>query len=297
MAADGECSHEIKRCLLFGRKAMTSLDSILNSRDTILLTKVCIVKAMYGCESWTIKTAEHRRIDAFELRCWRRPLRVPWTARRSNQSILKEISPEYSLEGLMLKIKLQNLGHLMWKADSLQKTLMLGKTEDIRRDDRGRDGWTASLTPQTRVWTNYEGWWWTGRPGVLQSMGLQSQTWLRYWTALKPYPIRLKYLPALSQNSSYTWPLYLLPNYGKAPILCLHPHSNHWAQHHCHPISLAKLWSRHLPAQKPKQRKKFTTSTPSFQPSLGHQDLPALPTLHQTEKTTFSRLPPLRPSP
>ena len=119
--ADGECSHEIKRCLLFGRKAMTSLDSILNSRDTILLTKVCIVKAMYGCESWTIKTAEHRRIGAFELRCWRRPLRVPWTARRSNQSILKEISPEYSLEGLMLKLKLQYCGRLLGRADSVER--------------------------------------------------------------------------------------------------------------------------------------------------------------------------------
>jgi len=111
MAADGECSHEIKRCLLFGRKVMTSLDSILNSKDITLLTKVCIVKAIYVCESWTIKKAEHRRIDAFELWCWRRLLRVPCTARRSNQSILKEISPEYSLEGLMLK--LQNFGHLM----------------------------------------------------------------------------------------------------------------------------------------------------------------------------------------
>ena len=133
MAADGECSHEIKRCLLFGRKAMTSLDSILNSRDTILLTKVCIVKAMYGCESWTIKTAEHRRIDAFELRCWRRLLRVPWTARRSNQSILKEISSRCSLERLMLKLKLQCFGHLMQRVDSLEKTLMLGGIGGRRR--------------------------------------------------------------------------------------------------------------------------------------------------------------------
>ena len=113
MAADGECSHEIKRCLLFGRKVMTSLDSILNSKDITLLTKVCIVKAIYVCESWTIKKAEHRRLDAFELWCWRRLLRVPSIARRSNQSILKEISPEHSLEGLMLKLKLQYFGHLM----------------------------------------------------------------------------------------------------------------------------------------------------------------------------------------
>ena len=119
ITADGDCSHEIKRCLLLGRKAMTNLDSILKSRDITLPTKVCIIKAMifpivmYGCESWTIKKAEHRRIDAFELKCWRRLLRVPWTARRSNQSILKEISPDYSLEGLMLKLKLQYFGHLM----------------------------------------------------------------------------------------------------------------------------------------------------------------------------------------
>ena len=133
ITADGDCSHEIKRCLLLGRKAMTKLDSILKSRDITLLTKVCLVKAMvfpvvrYGCESWTIKKAECRRIDAFELWCWRRLLRVPWTARRSNQSILKEISPEYSLEELMLKLKLQYFGHLMKRTDSLEKTLMLGK--------------------------------------------------------------------------------------------------------------------------------------------------------------------------
>ena len=129
MAADGECSHEIKRCLLFGRKVMTSLDSILNSKDITLLTKVCIVKAMYVSESWTIKKAEHRRIDAFELWCWRRLLRVPCTARRSNQSILKEISPGCSLEELMLKLKLQYFGHLMRRTDSLEKILMLEKIE------------------------------------------------------------------------------------------------------------------------------------------------------------------------
>ena len=127
--ADGNCSHEIKRRLLLGRKVMTNLDSILKSRDIILPTKVPIIKAMvipvvmYGCESWTIKKAEHRRIDAFELWCWRRLLRVPWTARRANQSILKEISPEYSLEGLMLKLKLQYFGHLMRRTDSLEKTI------------------------------------------------------------------------------------------------------------------------------------------------------------------------------
>ena len=136
------CSHEIKRLLLLGRKAMTNIDSILKSRDITLPTKVQLVKAMvfpivmYGCEGWTIKKAEHRRIGAFQLWCWRRLLRIPWTARRSNLSILKEISPEYLLEGLMLKLKLQYFGHLMWRTDSLKKTLMLGKIEGRRR--RGR---------------------------------------------------------------------------------------------------------------------------------------------------------------
>ena len=133
ISADGECSHQIKRRLLLGRKVMANLDSILKSREITWPTKVCLVKAMvfpvvmYGCESWTIKNAEHQRIDAFELWCWRRLLRVPWTARRSNQSILKEISPGCSLEGLMLKLKLQYFGHLMQRADSFEKTLMLGK--------------------------------------------------------------------------------------------------------------------------------------------------------------------------
>ena len=139
ITADGDCRHEIKRRLLLGRKVMTNLDSILKSRDVTLPTKVHLVKAMvfpvvrYGCESWTIKKAEHQRTDAFELWCWRRLLRVPWTARRSNQSILKEISSEYSLEGLMLKLKLQSFGYLMRRTDSLEKTLMLGKTEGGRR--------------------------------------------------------------------------------------------------------------------------------------------------------------------
>ena len=133
ITADGDCSHEIKGYLLLGRKAMTNLDSILKSRDITLPTKVCVVKAMffpvvmYGCEIWTIKKAENQRIDAFELWCWKRLLRVLWTARRSNQFILKEISPEYSLEGLMLKLKLQYAGHLMQRTDSLEKTLMLRK--------------------------------------------------------------------------------------------------------------------------------------------------------------------------
>ena len=150
ITVDGDCSYEIERRLLLGRKVMTNLDSILKSRDIILPTKVRLVKAvvfpvvMYGCESWTIKKAEHRRIDTLELWCWRRLLRVPWTARRSNQSILKEISPGCSLVGLMLKLKLQCFGHLMWRADSLEKTLMVGKIEAGEGDDRGWDGWMAS---------------------------------------------------------------------------------------------------------------------------------------------------------
>ena len=144
VTVDGDCSHEIKRHLLLGRKVITNLDSISKSRDITLPTKVHLVKAtvfpvvMYGCENWTIKKAEHRRIDAFELWCWRRLLRVPWTARRSNQSILKEIGPEYSSEGLMLKLKLQYFGHLMQRTDLFEKTLVLGKIEGgRRRDDRG----------------------------------------------------------------------------------------------------------------------------------------------------------------
>ena len=137
ITADGDCSHEIKRCLLLGSKVMTNLDSILKSRDITLPTKVHLLKVMlfpvvtYGCESWTVKKAEHRRIDAFELWCWKRLLSVPWTARRSNQSILKEISPEYSLQGLMLKLKLQYFGHLMRTPDSFEKTL--GKIVGGRR--------------------------------------------------------------------------------------------------------------------------------------------------------------------
>ena len=155
ITADGDCSHKMKRCLLLGRKVTTNLDSILKSRDIILPTKVHLVKAMvfpvvmYGCESWTVKKAEDRRIDAFELWCWRRLLRVPWTARRSSQSILEEISPGCSLEGLMLKLKLQYFGHLMRRVDSLEKTLMLGGIGGRRRRGRQRmrslDGITNSM--------------------------------------------------------------------------------------------------------------------------------------------------------
>ena len=151
ITADGDCSYEIKRRLLLGRKVMTNLDSIFKSRD-ITLPKVCLVKAMifpvvmYGCESWTVKKAEHQRTAAFELWCWRRLLRVPWTARRSNQSILKEISPGSSLEGLMLKPKLQYFGHLIQRADSLEKILMLGKIEGRRRRGRQRMRWLDGIT-------------------------------------------------------------------------------------------------------------------------------------------------------
>jgi len=181
ITADVDCSYEMKRPLLLGRKVITNLDSIFKSRDITSPTKVHLVKAMvfpvvmYGCESWTLKKAEHRRIDAFELWCWRRLLRVPWTARRSNQSILKEISPDCSLEGLMLKLKLQYFDHLMRRADSLEKTLMLGGIGGRRRrgQQRMRYGWMASPTRWTRVWVNSGSWWWTGRPGVVQFMGSQ----------------------------------------------------------------------------------------------------------------------------
>ena len=172
--------HEIKRCLLLGRKVITNLDSIFKSRDITLPTKVRLVKAMvfpvvmYGCESWTVKKAERRRIDALELWYWRRLLRVPWTTRRFSQSILKEISPGCSLEGMMPKLKLQYFGHLMWRVDSFEKTLMLGEIGGRRRRGRQRiHGWMASLTRWAWVWVNSGSWWWTGRPDVLWFMGSQ----------------------------------------------------------------------------------------------------------------------------
>ena len=157
ITAHGDCSYEIKRHLLLGRKVMTNLDSIFKSRDITLPTKVRLVKTMvfpvvmYGCESWTVKRAECRRIDAFELWCWRRLLRVPWTARRSNQSILKETNPGISLEGLILKLKLQYFGHLMWRVDSLEKTLMLGGVGGRRRRGRQRMRWLDGITDSMDV--------------------------------------------------------------------------------------------------------------------------------------------------
>ena len=202
VTADGDCSHEIKRCLLLGRKVMTNLDSILNSRAITLSTKVCLVKAMvlpvvmYGCENWTIKKAERWRIDAFELWCWRRLLRVPWTARRSNQSILKEIRCR-SWKSNTLATWCEELTH--WKRPWCWERLRSGG----EGDDRGWDGWVASLTQWTWVWVNSGSWWWTGRPGMLWFMGSQRVGHDRAtelnWTELKEYEeqifLRVSHLP------------------------------------------------------------------------------------------------------
>ena len=187
ITVDGDCSHEFKRHLLLGRKGMSNLDSILKSRDVSLPTKVHLVKAMvfpvviYGCESWTINKAEHRRHDAFELWCWKRLLGVSWTARRSNQSILREINPEYTLKGLALKLKLQYFGLPMRRADSLEKTLILGKTEGGEEgDDRGWDGWMASTDMSlSKLWEMVKDRdvWHAAGHGVAKS-----QTWLSDWT-------------------------------------------------------------------------------------------------------------------
>ena len=211
ITADGDFSHEFKT--LAPWKESYDQPSILKGRDITLPTKHHLVKAMvfpvvmYGCETWTIKKAEHQRIDAFELWCWRRLLRVPWTARRSNQSILKETSPGCSLEGLMLKLKLQYLGHLMWRADSFEKTLMLGRVEGGKRRGRQRMRWLNGITNTMDmglggfwrwrwVWVNSESWWWTGRPGVLCSWGYKEsdRTERLNWTELKKYTTEEEYI-------------------------------------------------------------------------------------------------------
>ena len=194
---------------------MTNLDSILKSRDITLPTKVHLVKAMvflvfmYGCESWSIQKAEHRRIDAFELWCWRRLLRVPWTARRSNQSILKEIGPGCSLKELMLKLKLQYFGHLMWRVDSLEKILMLERlAAGEEGEDRGWDVCMASLTQWTWIRVDCGSWWWTGRPGVLWFMGSQrvGHDWVTElnWTESHPWGLN-PYDLIISQRPHLLW--------------------------------------------------------------------------------------------
>ena len=258
ITADGDCSHEIKRHLLLGRKIMTNLDSILKSRDITLPTKVHLVKTLvfpvvvYGCESWTIKKAECWRIDAFELWCWRRHLRVPWTARRSNQSILKEISPEYSLEGLMLK---QNSNTWATWCEELTHLKRPWCWEWLRAggegDDRRWDGWIASLTKWTWVWVSSRSWWWTGKPGVLQSMG--SERVEHDWTTKLNWTLNIFYVYQFSsvQSLSCVW-LFVTPCTNHSmPGLPVHHQLLEFTQTHVHRVGDAIQPSHPLSSPSP----------------------------------------------